>query len=151
MQRLWLIFAQTVTVALAILFVVTTLKPEWLGHRPSVVSLQESPLLSDEEGRAPGSYREAARLALPSVVHIYTTQEIKAQQHPLFDDPIFRHFFGERAEQQPQRNSGLGSGVIVSPNGYILTNFHVVADSEKVEVRLRDGRIYPAKIVGADD
>ncbi len=127
MQRLWLIFAQTVTVALAILFVVSTLKPEWLPARHGVVALKEVPAGSDEARATPtGSYRDAARAALPSVVHIYTTQEIKQQRHPLFDDPIFRHFFGDRPEGQPRRNSGLGSGVIVSPNGYILTNFHVI-------------------------
>jgi hypothetical protein len=126
MQRLWLIFAQTVTVALAILFVVTTLKPEWLPQRQAVVALQQAPV-SDDESQAPtGSYRDAARSALPAVVHIYTTQVVRQQRHPLFDDPIFRHFFGDRPEGQPRQNSGLGSGVIVSPNGYILTNYHVI-------------------------
>jgi S1-C subfamily serine protease len=82
MNRLWLIFAQTVTVALAILFVVTTLKPEWLPQPPGVVALQEAPAHRRRQKPA-GSYREAARAALPSVVHIYTTQEIKQQRHPL--------------------------------------------------------------------
>ncbi len=150
MQRLWLIFAQTVTVALAILFVVTTLKPEWLGHRPSVIALQESAPPSEEGTRAPGSYRDAANLALPSVVHIYTTKEIKVQRHPLFDDPIFRHFFGDRADKQPQKNSGLGSGVIVSQNGYILTNFHVVEGADDIQIALNDGKTYKARLVGSD-
>ena len=150
MQRLWLIFAQTVTVALAILFVITTLKPEWLPSRTSVVTLQESVTAGDMDKAASGSYREAARAALPSVVHIYTTQEIKAQRHPLFDDPIFRHFFGDRAEQQPQKNSGLGSGVIVSPNGYILTNFHVVEGADDIQVALNDSKTYKAQLVGSD-
>jgi serine protease DegQ len=150
MQRLWLIFAQTVTVALAILFVVTTLKPEWLPQRQAVVALHEAPS-SEEEGHAPiGSYRDAARAALPSVVHIYTTQEVKQQRHPLFDDPIFRHFFGDRPEGQPQRNSGLGSGVIVSPNGYILTNFHVIESADDIQVSLNDSKTYKAKIIGSD-
>jgi serine protease DegQ len=150
MHRLWLIFAQTVTVALAILFVVSTLKPEWLPQRHAVVALQEAPAV-DDDGKAPtGSYREAARAALPSVVHIYTTQEIKQQRHPLFDDPIFRHFFGDRPEGQPQRNSGLGSGVIVSANGYILTNFHVIERADDIQVSLNDGKTYKAKIIGSD-
>ena len=149
MQRLWLIFAQTVTVALAILFVVSTLKPEWLPQRQAVVALQEAP--ATDEGKTPtGSYREAARAALPSVVHIYTTQEIKQPRHPLFDDPIFRHFFGDRPEGQPQRNSGLGSGVIVSANGYILTNFHVIERADDIQVSLNDGKTYKARIVGSD-
>lgn len=151
MQRLWLIFAQTVTVALAILFVVSTLKPEWLPARHGVVALKEVPAGADEvRGTPAGSYREAARAALPSVVHIYTTQEIKQQRHPLFDDPIFRHFFGDRPEGQPRRNSGLGSGVIVSPNGYILTNFHVIDGADDIQVSLNDGKTYKAKVIGSD-
>ena len=150
MHRLWLIFAQTVTVAVAILFVLTTLKPEWIGQRPTIVPLQEAPATGNEDGRATGSFRDAARSALPSVVHIYTTQEIKMQRHPLFDDPIFRHFFGERPDATPQRNSGLGSGVIVSPNGYILTNFHVIEEAADIQVALNDGKTYKAKVVGSD-
>ena len=152
MHRLWLIFAQTVTVAVAVMFVLTTLKPDWLPQRsPAVVSLQEAPSLSDEEKRSPaGSFRDAARAALPSVVHIYTTQKIKQQRHPLFEDPIFRHFFGERPEGQEQRNSGLGSGVIVSPNGYILTNFHVVEAADDIQVALNDGKTYKARVIGSD-
>ena len=152
MHRLWLIFAQTVTVAVAVMFVLTTLKPDWLPHRsPAVISLQEAPSLSDDEKRSPtGSFRDAARAALPSVVHIYTTQKIKQQRHPLFEDPIFRHFFGERPEGQEQRNSGLGSGVIVSPNGYILTNFHVVEAADDIQVALNDGKTYKARVIGSD-
>jgi len=139
-----------VTVAVAILFVLTTLKPEWIGQRPTIVPLQEAPATGNEDGRATGSFRDAARSALPSVVHIYTTQEIKMQRHPLFDDPIFRHFFGERPDATPQRNSGLGSGVIVSPNGYILTNFHVIEEAADIQVALNDGKTYKAKVVGSD-
>ena len=149
MHRLWLIFAQTVTVGVAIIFVVTTLKPEWVGQRPAVVALQEASISQDDRG-SPGSYREAARAALPSVVHIYTTQQIKQQRHPLFDDPIFRHFFGERPEGPAQRNSGLGSGVIVSANGYILTNYHVIEAADDIQVSLNDGKTYKARVIGSD-
>jgi len=152
MRRLWLIFAQTVTVALAVLFVVSTLKPEWLARPQSVVTAQEAPLVPGEEGKAPASsFRDAARKSLPAVVHIFTTQEIKTPRHPLFDDPIFRHFFGDRFEGgAPQRSSGLGSGVIVSPDGYILTNYHVVEAADSIEVSLNDGRNLKAKVIGSD-
>lgn len=151
MRRFWLIFAQTVTVMLAVLFVVGTLKPEWLGRRPMVVAMQEvAPPIGDGGGAPSTSYREAARKALPAVVHIYTTQEIKTPRHPLLDDPIFRHFFGERFNGQPQRTSGLGSGVIVSNNGYILTNFHVVEAADDIKVSLNDGSTHKARIIGSD-
>ena len=153
MRRLWLIFAQTVTVGLAILFVVSTLKPEWLGKRPpagsSVVALQESAVAA-VPAIAATSFRDAAKKALPSVVHIFTSQKIKARRNPLFDDPVFRHFFGDSAEGEGPRTSGLGSGVIVSQNGYILTNFHVVEAADQIEIALSDGRNLNARVVGSD-
>ncbi|MBK7355231.1 trypsin-like peptidase domain-containing protein [Propionivibrio sp.] len=153
MRRLWLIFTQTVTVSLAVLFVVSTLKPEWLGRTanngPSVVALTESSR-GDEPSTGVGSYREAAKKALPAVVYIFTSQKIKIPRHPLIDDPVFRHFFGERPEIEGQTKSGLGSGVIVSPSGYILTNFHVVDGADQIEVALNDGRSLNARLVGGD-
>jgi serine protease DegQ len=151
MRRLWLIFAQTVTVSLAVLFVVSTLKPEWLGRPagPGVVALQESSSTADPINGA-GSYRDAAQKALPSVVHVFTSQKIRMPRHPLVDDPLFRHFFGDAPEAQGPTKSGLGSGVIVSANGYILTNFHVVDGAEQIEVSLQDGRNLNAHLVGGD-
>jgi Do/DeqQ family serine protease len=154
MRRLWLIFAQTTTVALAAFFVVATLKPEWLGH-PSAAALVRQ--ADGEAGKAAASagFRSAARKALPSVVHIFTRQAVKnhAARPPLFDDPIFRHFFGDgddAEDDDPEGVAGLGSGVIVSADGYILTNFHVVDAAEQIEVQLADGRKLKAKGVGSD-
>ena len=150
MRRIWIIFAQAVTVGVAVLFVVQTLKPEWLdAPRTTVVSLQEAIAPSAGEARKVVSYADAAQKALPSVVHIYTSKEVKAPRHPLADDPVFRHFFGDRFGL-PQRQSGLGSGVIVSPDGYVLTNNHVVEDVDEIEVALHDGRKVSARIVGTD-
>lgn len=149
MKRLWLIFAQTVTLSLAVLFVVGTLKPEWLGHAPGIVQLQEI-ALQPEPGRAPGSYREAARKVVPSVVHVFTSQEIRQPRHPMLEDPIFRHFFGDRFNDLPERRAGLGSGVIVSADGYVLTNYHVIEMADSIEVALNDGRKMSARVVGAD-
>ncbi|MDX9707233.1 MAG: trypsin-like peptidase domain-containing protein [Azospira sp.] len=149
MKKLWLIFAQTATIGLAAFFVVATLKPEWLGEKPGVVRIHESTPAA-EAVPAPTSYGEAARKVVPSVVHIYTTQAPRRNLHPLLDDPIFRHFFGERMEEDRQRHSGLGSGVVVSADGYVLTNYHVIEAADAVEVALNDGRKLRARVVGVD-
>jgi Do/DeqQ family serine protease len=151
MHRLWLIFAQAVTVSVAVLFVVITLKPDWLGGKPTpaVVALQEAAAPATPDARKVVSYADAAKKALPSVVHIYTSKEVKAPRHPFADDPVFRYFFGDRFGG-PQRQSGLGSGVIVSADGYILTNNHVVENMDEIEVATNDGRRYRARIVGLD-
>jgi Do/DeqQ family serine protease len=151
MHRLWLIFAQAVTVSIAALFVVMTLKPDWLGGKPqpAVVALQEAAAPATADARKVASYADAAKKALPSVVHIYTSKEVKAPRHPFADDPVFRYFFGDRFGG-PQRQSGLGSGVIVSADGYILTNNHVVENMDEIEVATNDGRRLRARIVGLD-
>ena len=151
MRKLWLIFAQTATVALGAIFVVATLKPEWLGRQatgPQVVELREAA----HPGRAGRvvSYSDAVRKAFPAVVNIFTSKEIKRPRHPFLDDPLFRQFFGDRFDDEPQRALSLGSGVIVSPKGYILTNHHVVEAADEIEVALADGKKLSARIVGSD-
>jgi len=97
------------------------------------------------------SYRHAARQAMPSVVNIFTTTEARPQKSPFQNDPFFRKFFGDQFdEQQDDKQSSLGSGVIVSPQGYILTNNHVVEAADQIEVALADGRKASAKVVGID-
>jgi Do/DeqQ family serine protease len=153
MHRLWLIFAQAVTVSVAALFVVQTLKPEWLATRyaeprlaSSVVSIQQAP--GGAETRRVATYADAAQAALPAVVHIFTSQEVR--RHPFMNDPVFRHFFGDRFGDDTQRQSGLGSGVVVSADGLVLTNNHVIESADEIEVAFFDGRKTRAKVVGAD-
>jgi Do/DeqQ family serine protease len=153
MHRLWLIFAQAVTVSVAALFAVQTLKPEWLAARQtervpptSIVAIQQA--TPDGEQRRVASFADAAQAALPAVVHIFTSQEVR--RHPFINDPVFRHFFGDRFGNDTQRQSGLGSGVIVSADGLVLTNNHVVESADEIEVALQDGRKTKAKLVGAD-
>ncbi|WP_026075584.1 Do family serine endopeptidase [Noviherbaspirillum massiliense] len=153
MRRLWLLFAQTVTVGLAIWFIVATLKPDWArvtGGSLHGVQIASStvPLLEAPASAAPAqdSYRNAAQRSMPAVVNIYTTKGMKEPNHPFMDDPLFRRFFGE----QDERQYSLGSGVVVSSEGFILTNNHVVEAADEIEVALADGRKAVGKLVGTD-
>ncbi|WP_338849917.1 trypsin-like peptidase domain-containing protein [Massilia sp. W12] len=149
MQRLWLLFAQTVTVGLALWFIVFTLQPGWLG-RGGKVGAHTFAVQEAVPGAAPAhaTYAEAARRAMPAVVNIFTSKEAPQAANPLLRDPLFRRFFGERGEEDKQ--ASLGSGVIVGAQGYILTNNHVVEAADEIEVALADGRKASATIVGTD-
>jgi Do/DeqQ family serine protease len=158
MRRLWLIFAQACTVCLALLFVVSTLKPEWLsrtGRPGNVVLVQEQPAAAivpvSTGGLEPrrGSYAEAVKKAIPSVVNLYSSKEFRPR-HPMLSDPLLRRFFGQQVDPGPQKTFSLGSGVIVSAQGYILTNNHVVEGADTIELVMADGRQFTGKIVGAD-
>ena len=152
-RRLWLLFAQAVTVVLAIYFVLSVFRPDWLGRAaPVQVPLgpgaKAMPVLQAPVAPASGSYREAAGRAMPAVVNILTSKASR-EAHPILKDPFFRRFFGDRMPPQEQLAS-LGSGVIVSGEGYIVTNNHVVEGADAIEVGLADGRKATAKIVGTD-
>ena len=153
MRRFWLLFAQTVTIALALYFVYGALRPasrvQQLGSPAKPVPVVETASSS----LAPGSYRDAAARAMPAVVNILTLQVPKRGAHPLARDPFFKRFFGERdpdGEDDEDLKNSLGSGVIVSHEGYVLTNNHVVEGADEIEVVLTDGRKAPAKVVGLD-
>jgi serine protease DegQ len=156
LHRLWLLFAQSVTVFLAVWLVVATLKPSWLGGAQinsfvEKVSLRES--LND--GRlSPGSYHEAVRDSMPAVVNIFTSKKesitnSKKNGNPNSPDPFFNFFFGEKAPKEDPRFS-LGSGVLVSPEGIILTNHHVISDADEIDIALADGRKFKAQLIGSD-
>ena len=149
--RLWLVFSQAATIAVAVLFVVSTFRPEWLparGHPPVAVVQSAAP--NAQSVTRALSYSDAVRRATPTVVNIFTSKEIRSPKHPLLNDPLFRRFFGEQLPDEAQRASSLGSGVIVSTGGYILTNHHVVEAADEIEVGLADGKKLLAKVIGND-
>lgn len=149
LRRLWLLFAQAVTVGLAALFIVATLKPEWLRQAPLALSPPAAPAAAVAVAPAAPSvdgtptYADAAQRALPAVVSVFTTKEVRRRA----GDPLFEQFFGGRPGDKV---SGLGSGVIATADGYALTNNHVIEGADEILVALSDGRRVEAKLVGTD-
>lgn len=160
LKRFWLLFAQAVTLLLALLFIVATLKPEWLqrqgpfGAAPasSIVALRETAPTPHPRSKSEWSYADAAQKAMPAVVNIFSSADTSPTKDPRMEDPLFRYFFGDNGGRRPQEQpaSTLGSGVIVSSEGYILTNDHVVDGADEIEIALADGRNAPAKVIGTD-
>jgi len=156
LNRLWLLFAQAVTILLAALFIVATLKPEWIsniqiGSMVESVTLREGAY--DSSAMSPGSYHEAVKKSMPAVVNIFTSK-VNTKPKTRKDgnksaDPLFKFFFGDQPPDT-EPTSSLGSGVIVSPEGIILTNYHVISDADDIDVALSDGRKVKAKIIGGD-
>ena len=153
MKRIWLIFAQSVTACLGLLFVLRVFYPHLLetGKEGIVINQVESNV---RPNNAKTGFSIAAKKAMPSVVNIFTSSKVVASNSndQFKDDPLYKHFFGEQPDgnEEDQPESSLGSGVIVSDKGLILTNNHVVASADEIEVALADGRKLSAKVVGTD-
>ena len=108
-------------------------------------------VLASNPSIGPVSYADAVAMAAPAVVNIYTSKLVTRRLHPLFDDPVFRRHFGlDNVPKRQRMESSLGSGVIVSSQGYILTNNHVTAEADEIRVALKDGRETLAQLVGSD-
>lgn len=169
MYRYWLIFAQAVTIVLALIFTISTIRPGWLGQQieiqtqPTAIVKIQSDSLPEQSGsnrsQSPitatatvfTSYADAVKLAAPSVVNIYTTKRVNSPLRELNDIPSLRPFIQEQNERQRLSDpTSLGSGVIASEQGYILTNYHVVEAADAIEVLLYDSQRAPAKFIGAD-
>ena len=146
---------QFVTIGLAAAFVILYLYPQFksdVEQERQVIEVKEAPLTSNTApSLSTTSYADAVEKAAPAVVNIFTQKLVTERVHPLMEDPLFRHFFGNNQGSTRQRlESSLGSGVIISPEGYILTNNHVIEAADEIQVALRDGRTAVARIVGTD-
>ena len=151
----WLRFVVGYTaLGIALAVVIVWINPDLLGpFAPRVEVTQteaESPRQYDASG--PASYAGAVDEAAPAVVNIFTVKQVTERLTPPgFDDPLFRRFFGDPPAQERQRTqTSLGSGVILSENGYVVTNHHVIDDAEQIQVLLADGRERTASVVGRD-
>ena len=106
---------------------------------------------ASDNNHFPVSYSTAVERAAPSVVSIHSTKTMPMESHPLFKDPFFRQFFGDPRNPLPQESQpSIGSGVIVTTDGYILTNNHVIAGSDEIKVKLSDGQSALAEVIGTD-
>ena len=149
--RIWLLFAQACTLCLAALFVVSTLRPDLLPRHVekvgNVIVTQETttPVVTAKIA----SYADAAKKAMPAVVNIVTSKEVRSRS-PLADDPLFRRYFPDFDRGATQRQTSLGSGVIVSPEGFVITNHHVIQGADDIQLVLSDGRRFKAAVRGTD-
>ncbi|HUT40764.1 MAG TPA: Do family serine endopeptidase [Gammaproteobacteria bacterium] len=155
---------QTVVIGLAAAFVyVLLIEPQLLlKQEANVVEVTETPTTIPGEpplrggafnGMAigPVSYADAVQRAAPAVVNVHTAKVITRKVHPLLEDPVFQHFFGNRIGQSRREiQTSLGSGVLISKQGYVLTNNHVIDGADEIQVLLADGRSMQATVVGAD-
>ncbi len=143
MRRLWLVFAQTITVGLGILFIVTTLRPDWFGNTPP------SPRAEPVQGGV--SYARAVARATPSVVNVYTRKQVDPSSLAVPVDPELERWFRDvPGFDRPYSATSLGSGVVLNAEGYVITNFHVVEAADAIEVAFNDGRQKRAVLVGVD-
>ena len=137
----------SVATGLAAAFLVLLLRPDLVGRQATAPT--QAVLL--ERSGGPVSYADAVQRAAPSVVNVFATKITRTKRHPLFDDPLFKRFFGDQADRpRIKRENSLGSGVIVDGNGYVLTNNHVIDSASEIHIVLGDGRSLPARVVGND-
>ncbi len=151
---------QTVMTGLAAAFLyILLVEPDLLRNDDRVVEVTSTPATdpqparSDMSGLASGplSYADAVDRAAPAVVNIHTAKVITRRVHPLLDDPVFQQFFGNRFSQSRKEvQTSLGSGVLISRQGYLLTNNHVIDGADEIQVLLADGRSTRATVVGTD-
>lgn len=123
--------------------------PQWLQpHTATVAAPTNATVPPINLGVA--SYAAAVDAAAPAVVNIYTRKSVKRKSHPIFDDPQFQQFLQKTPQQNERMQSSLGSGVIMSSQGYVLTNHHVIRSADEIVVALRDGREANALLIGTD-
>ena len=154
---------QTIMTGLAAAFLyVLLIDPELLRDNSTVVevveSRQDTTVAATAAGKGtadewsgPVSYADAVEKAVPAVVNVHTAKVITHRVHPLLKDPIFQKFFGDRfARARKEIQTSLGSGVLISPQGYVLTNNHVIEGADQIQILLADGRSASARVVGID-
>jgi serine protease DegS len=143
--------ARTLITVLLIALLVMILRPDLLTKLRPVVEIRQSMGLLGDRSNGPVSYADAVATAAPAVVNVYSSKQVMPRGHSLLSDPVWRKFYGSVPEGRGDLpESSLGSGVLISSSGYILTNLHVIEGAETISVALPDGRGALARLVGAD-
>lgn len=153
MKKSWILLSQFVTILFALFFIL-----DFFGFNPflkkkitnTIVQVRETNG-SKSLSSVKNSFADAVKTAIPSVVNINTAIKIRYSPNPFFEDPFFRKFFGDQFDyRQEKQTSSLGSGVIISNDGYVITNFHVIEAAEEIEITTHNGKKFDASLIGAD-
>ncbi len=149
MLRLFKIYAWPLVVGLLVALLLIERFPHWVGLPSANVNVLQAPF-TRQTRQGPSSYAGAVTQASPAVANLYTAKVVSKPIQPLYNDPAFRQFFGDNLPQQKRMESSLGSAVLMSKEGYLLTNNHVTAGADQIIVALKDGRETMARVIGSD-
>lgn len=153
MKKSWILLCQFVTILFALFFII-----DFFGFNPFFKKKITNTIIQVRETNdstslrsVKNSFADAVKTAIPSVVNINTAIKIRYSPNPFFEDPFFRKFFGDQFDyRQEKQTSSLGSGVIISNDGYVITNFHVIEAAEEIEITTHNGKKFDASLIGAD-
>ena len=149
MPRVFKSYGWPLVVGLLVAMLLIQRFPHWVGLPSANVNLLQAPF-SRQSRSGPSSYARAVNQASPAVANLYTAKVVSKPIQPLYSDPAFRRFFGDNLPQQKRMESSLGSAVLMSKEGYLLTNNHVTAGADQIIVALKDGRETMARVIGSD-
>lgn len=149
MFRFLKIYAWPLVVGLLVALLLIERFPHWVGLPSANVNVLQAPF-TRQTRQGPSSYAGAVNQASPAVANLYTAKVVSKPIQPLYNDPAFRQFFGDNLPQQKRMESSLGSAVLMSKEGYLLTNNHVTAGADQIIVALKDGRETMARVIGSD-
>ncbi len=149
MSRVLKEYGWPLLVGLLVALLVIERFPHWVGLPSTTLNVQQAPAYTSA-AQGPVSYEAAVSRASPAVVNLYTTKVVSKPLPSLYSDPAFKRFFGDNLPQQKRMESSLGSAVLMSKDGYLLTNNHVTAGADQIIVALKDGRETLARVIGSD-
>ena len=150
MSRFFKVYGWPLVVGLLVALLLIERFPQWVGLPNFNLKIQQAPAYKHVSGSGPVSYADAVSHASPAVANLYTAKLVSKPLHPLYADPTFKQFYGDNLPRQKRMESSLGTAVLMSKEGYLLTNNHVTAGADQIIVALKDGRETLARVIGSD-